>query len=254
MNDQVVDRAATQATLDVPGLGRVASVHADPLRENRGGMMELSSIDVILGDLNTSWFALTNIFGTTHVDASRPSYLPSGTHVFRAFTPPAFDHVLARRTSLSVEIAKQQMWTLPFKVADNPRSWMRTLKMCSDHVPLETVVRHQMSGASWRCCTWNVADPWYMAQRHPENSDKIFRGFMRDETVRLDRVRAAVQTLMERNDMVALQEVPATLVESISNTPGFADCVVERYDESHGSDGSAVMLLLRDSVKNHPRK
>lgn len=193
--------------------GTVCCAHSPPLREAKDEMTKvLDSHDIILGDLNTTRGGLLSILRDTHLGVCRPSYLPSKTFESAGW-PPCFDHILIRKKkSERVRLCSTQVLALP-KVKKNPRGNIQRLEWCSDHVPVEADVFVQ--GIAGRFATWNVADPIYYAKMNSQNLDlaaNIMSGFEHfDETQRQCEIRSVVDTLLSRNDLVALQEVPIDL-------------------------------------------
>ena len=199
-------------------MGTLAACHLASLRHNReiaktAHRWLFDTYDVVLGDFNATHGAMldVSVAGTTHDHATMPSYLPAPSYSVAAW-PPSFDQVVVRRP-LQVALADAQMWKLQ-KVKLWPRKQMWSRCIPSDHVPVEAVVRGVAGANELRVATWNVADPWYYNQHHNDNTPA--EGFERQfEAERCSLVLQTVGTLVERNQVVALQEVPHMLVQRV---------------------------------------
>ena len=200
-------------------MGTIAACHLASLQHNRelaktAHRWLFDTYDIVLGDFNATHGAMldVSVAGTTHGHATMPSYLPARSYSVSAW-PPSFDQVVVRRP-LQVALADAQLWKLQ-KVKDSPRKQMWSHCIPSDHVPVEAVVRGVAGANELRVATWNVADPWYYTKYH-DNGKIAAEGFVRGcEAERCDLVARTVGALVERNQVVALQEVPHKLVRRV---------------------------------------
>lgn len=219
----------------IPGFGSVMNVHATPLKESKESFefMHSSGSTLILGDFNTTWHAVVQNFAPMalkYTAVSTPSYLPSKESKAAHF-PPAFDIVAARRPEIGVRLAPHQVWKFQRYKGDF-RARIAKMDLCSDHIPVEAVATK--SGREYRCVTWNVADPFECARRHPEHAECITSGFDASEDMaRLRVIRRVVRdVLMPRNDIIALQEVSEDLVDHLHH-PDFVVTHRPYDDESN---------------------
>ena len=200
-------------------MGTIAACHLASLQHNReiaktAHRWLFDTYDVVLGDFNATHGAMldVSVAGTTHDHATMPSYLPAPSYSVAAW-PPSFDQIVVRRP-LQVALADAQLWKLQ-KVKEMPRKQMWSHCIPSDHVPVEAVVRGVAGADELRVATWNVADPWYYNKYH-DNTKTAAEGFVYEfEDQRCNLVLQTVDTLVERNQVVALQEVPRMLVQRV---------------------------------------
>ncbi len=233
----------------VRGVGKVACLHSAPLRCDPALVDTLRAHDVVIGDLNTTWRHLAVHVGATHANASMPSYLPPSLYA-RADMPPDFDHVMVRSGAL--RLAMRQVKCL--RSGTDHRSVIHRDGWCSDHVPVEAV--WEKAGArTRRLATWNVADPWYYA-RHAALQDarlasNVVKGFsVLREPARLADVHRVVIGLLERNAIVALQEVPSKIASALEEEARRRGIHVEEstdrstHDPGDEADAPRVMLFV----------
>jgi len=236
-------------------LGSIAVAHLGSMHHNvhlakTAHRWLFDAFDIVIGDFNAQFGSMldVSIDAVTHASATHPSYLPAVDYK-QAAVPPSFDQAVVKRP-LSVRLAAQQMWKLQ-RIKLNPRKQMLSRSIPSDHVPVEVVVcGTQQTAPTLRLATWNCADPWYFGAFH-KNGSTATTGFVPEyEEDRLELILEAIETLLDRNDVVGLQEVPRAVAQeataaaksrnwSISGivTPAAADEI---------GDQAPIMMLLVD--------
>lgn len=207
--------------------GSVACVHMSKLppaattsRDDTVASMYgvFSSTDIVLGDMNNKWSSLVEskcVRSTVHRMATREegTYLP-GVQAETPIPPPCFDMVVVRRPLYVRTAARQPGKRLqPCKA---PRSLMRNSQGSwpSDHTSVVAEVTSPHDMRPTIVSTWNVADPMYHGKFWP--SARIgFGSEESDEAGRLVAIRSHVTTLLGLADVVALQEVPHSIADSL---------------------------------------
>lgn len=199
-----------------------------------------------------------------------------------AIKPPTFDNVVVHRplTVYALPERRDRLANGPrqlgakFVPCKLPRTLMTSLPpdgWPSDHTSVQATVRSHGASASLRVATWNVADPHYFAQWHPLAA----LGFdKRTEPARLIRVQKHCYDLLNNSDVLALQEVPHSLVaallragvrlgffvEYVAAPSEFDSKYESRVGRRHTTDGDASvdddlpscahdMLLVREDVR-----
>ena len=236
-------------------LGSIAVAHLRSMHHNAhlaktAHRWLFDTFDVVIGDFNAQLGSMLDVSvdAVTHASATHPSYLPAVDYK-QAAAPPSFDQAVVKRP-LSVRLATKQMWTLQ-RVKLNPRKQMLSRSIPSDHVPVEVVVcGTKQTAPTLRLATWNCADPWYFGAFH-KSSSTATTGFVPEyEEERLGLLLRTVETLLDRNDVVGLQEVPRAIAEEVAAaaktrnwsisgivTPAAADEI---------GDQAPIMMLLVD--------
>ena len=177
--------------------------------------------NIILGDMNTNEFNLVkrNIIDDTNYRYLKiPSYLPyiddnRKTTPMMIYTP-RFDNVIVN-SNLSVFPAKYQMYNFPFKLdaKPNPKSYIQYWNLVSDHAPIEAVVIKN-NKIKLNVATFNVCDPLYYTRFY---DDAHTMGFdINTEHIRKKRIIDMIQILINKNNIVGLQEVPYDIIPSLS--------------------------------------
>jgi hypothetical protein len=234
-------------------LGTIAAAHLASLHHNRelsetAHLWMFDSFDIVFGDLNAMFGSMLDVSvkAITHAHASMPSYLPANDY-HEARPAPAFDQVVVKRP-LGIRLATVQMWKLQL-VKLSPRKQMISRAIPSDHVPVEAIVNGTKHGSGvLRLATWNVADPFYFGRFH-RNNDVATVGFRRDlEDERLRLVLAALETLLDRNDAITLQEVPRRISEEVANAAKrrhwlVSGTVTPATSDERGDDAPFLFLL-----------
>lgn len=221
-------------------VGRIASVHC-----SRDVSLEsLGTYDIILGDINREGAKALQVLHGTHAGVCMPSYLPS-KDMDKPRWPPAFDHIFAKVSTGFLSRAETQVFRLP-KVGRFPRNVLKD--WCSDHVPFEAVLVPKGPGTPpVRMATWNVADPWYVAEWYPMATV----GFCKEEEPqRLQKCREVLVQLLKRNDVVALQEVPRPLMAlllqhgDLDATAWNVSWIPDPCDSEGGEDDGRCCVVL----------
>lgn len=165
-----------------------------------------SNTDLLVGDWNTSPLQLSSVTCDRKF-VGMPSYLPSVSYDVSSY-PPSVDLMCARTGMFQCVLSPVQIKKLQ-KVKKNPRGQMKGFP--SDHVPVEFLVTKplepdwKMRIATWNVCNFDEAD---------HESAKI--GFDRVEKVeRYSKLLEHVETLLSRNDVLCLQEVPFDFFDSL---------------------------------------
>ena len=117
-------------------------------------------------------------------------------------------------------------------------------------MPVEVVVcGTQQTAPTLRLATWNCADPWYFGEFH-KNGSTATTGFVFEyEEDRLKLMLKAVETLLDRNDVVGLQEVPRTIAQEVvavakSRNWSISGIVTPAAADEIGDQAPIMMLLL----------
>ena len=235
-------------------MGRVSCVHVGKMAEFRNrkyfkSIMANSSI--IIGDVNSSWKKIQNVIRTDGFqDISKASYLPSSAYTADGELP-MIDHVIVQcgvrcRTQRLRET--EQYMDFPrihVSAGKCPREMMKEMGWCSDHVPVQARLDNI------RICTWNVADPNYYYRFNPELPGIVcgFEDF--DEEKRQSDVLNVVTSLLERSDILGLQEVPQSIVNVIRERAIdfiIADTINKSENDSSGISSPRLMLFVRSTV------
>ena len=205
-----------------------------------------NSHDVIIGDFNATWAnmigaGMNGVFDNKQPNykeawmhdlelssVSWPSYLPGILLAQDEFParPPAFDQILCRVSKSILALPCNK----PFEPAThrlhqiqrdfsihlpngsrNPRSKMQYLSWPSDHMWVIAIVRSRME--TLKVATWNVADPVYFSQFHPDAA----RGFgWQPEQARLASILYNIRRVFNNDvDVIGLQEVPAAILYDV---------------------------------------
>lgn len=194
-------------------LGWVAACHLSPVHNSSSAVLQahrylFSQTDIVLGDMNAHHVHMHDSFGATCKCVHMPSYLPSCENA-SAMTPPAFDMCVYKVPKLSATLAPKQVTRLQ-KIKGCPRDAIASRGLSSDHVSVEFLV--DFHGTVARCATWNVADPEYYSHTFPS----ALAGFdLEKEGERQRQVVQQIVTLLSRNDIVALQEVPRAIASEV---------------------------------------
>ncbi len=206
---------------------------------------------IVLGDTNAAWDVMSvrpslerrdgstpaSTYGwvnpKTHQHATRESgtYLPGVEDVkvprfpgdVVAIKPSTFDNIVVHRPLTVYALPERRdrhakgphQLGAKFVPCKLPRTLMASLPpdgWPSDHTSVQATVRSHGASASLRVATWNVADPYYFGKWWPLAA----LGFdKQSEPARLIRVQKHCYDLLNNSDVLALQEVPHSLVGAL---------------------------------------
>lgn len=265
---------------------------------------------IVLGDMNAAWDVMSvrpslerrdgstpaSTYGwvnpKTHQHATRESgtYLPGVEEVkvprfpgdVVAINPSTFDNVVVHRPLAVYALPERRdrhvkgprQLGAKFVPCKLPRALMASLPpngWPSDHTSVMATVRSQGTSMTMCVATWNVADPHYFGTWWPSAA----LGFdKRTEPARLVRVQEHCVELLENTDVLALQEVPHSLVGALlrvgvrlgffveyvaapsEQDPQYMSCVGRRYttdgDTSADDDLPSCahdMLFVRECMR-----
>lgn len=255
--------------------GEIACCHLSAIR-NQSHLLDahkeiFDSHSITMGDMNATWNRIVGEAGQrgsvhydTHESVNMPSYLPCALENTKATMAPAFDQIIIRHGRVNTQhrpllygtLSNEQVARLQLIRHDPRKVIISRPDILSDHVSVEAIVFND-ENVSIRCATWNVADPFYFVRFWPNAAN----GFVcADEEKRQEGIRQQVCILLNRCDVVALQEVPARLVPYIRTDAenagfGLRKEKMKPSDQDLNPDSltsPAIMLFVKSEIAKEP--